>query len=67
MTENTFSILHEEDTELLREEEEPPQIFKIDKDQKKICEGNGRGRIRKAHSDRRGESETGPKIRIMPC
>ena len=35
-----FSVLQEEDTEPVREEEEPPpQIVKIDKDEKKICEG----------------------------
>ena len=77
MTENTFSILHEEDTELLREEEELPQIFKIDTDEKKICEGKGSGRIRKIHSEKKVKRETGPKpelsktmkgtkIRIMP-
>ena len=44
-TENTFSILLEKNTESLREEEKPPQIVKIDKDEKKILEGKGRGRI----------------------
>ena len=38
-TENTLSILQEEDTEPLLEEEEPPSIVKIDKDEKKIIEG----------------------------
>ena len=37
--ENIFSVLQEEDTELLQEKEEPPQIVKIHKDEKKICEG----------------------------
>ena len=59
-TENTFSVL-QENTEPLRKEEEPPQIVKIDKDEKKICEGKGRRRIRKAKSERKGESEMGPK------
>ena len=35
-TESTFSVLQEEDTESLREEEEPPQIVKIDKDEKNM-------------------------------
>ena len=35
-TENIFSVLQEKDTEPLQEEEEPPQIFKIDKDEKKV-------------------------------
>ena len=45
-TENTFSALQEEDTEPLLEEEEPPQIVKIDKDEKKVSEGKRRERIR---------------------
>ena len=49
------------ETEPLREEEEPPQIVKINKDEKKICEGKGRGRIRKAQSKSKGESEIGLK------
>ena len=62
-SENTFSVLQEEDTEPLQEEEKPPQIVKIDKNEKKICKGKGRGRIRKAHSERkRKKSKTGPKL-----
>ena len=34
-TENVFSILQEEDTQPIREEEETPQIVKTDKDEKK--------------------------------
>ena len=64
-TENTFSTLQEEDTESLGEEKEPPQIVKIDIDDKKICEGKRRGRIKKAHSERKGESEMGPKS-VLP-
>ena len=33
-TENTFNVLQEEDTEPLKEEVEPSQIVKIDKDEK---------------------------------
>ena len=44
-TENFFSILQEKDTLPLREEEELHQIVRIDKTQKKICEGKGRVRI----------------------
>ena len=53
-TKNTFSVLEKEDTEPLWEEEEPLQIVKIDKDEKKVCELKWRGRIRKAHSERKG-------------
>ena len=35
-TENTFSVLKEEVTEPLQEEEETPQIVKTDKDEKNI-------------------------------
>ena len=38
------------------------QIYKIDKGEKKICEGKRRGRIRKAQSERKGESETRLKL-----
>ena len=50
----------------LREEEESPQIVKIDKEknnerkdnEKKVCARNGRGRIIKAYSERKGKIET---------
>ena len=58
-TENTFSVL-QEDTEPLREEKKLPQIVKINKDKKKIYKRKGRGRIRKVHRERKGESETRP-------
>ena len=45
---NTFSVLQEENTEPLLEEEEPPPFVKIDRDDKKIFIGKERGRIRKA-------------------
>ena len=67
-TENTFSVLQEEDTESLWEKEEPPKIVKIvkiDKDEKNICKGKGRGKIRKVHNKRKGESETGPKPGLL--
>ena len=51
-TENTFSVLQEEVTEALCEEEEPSQIVKIDIDENKICEGKRREIIRKAHSEK---------------
>ena len=57
-TKNIFSVLLEEDTEPW-EEEEPPQIVKIDEDEKKIYKGKGRGSIRSALRERKGESETG--------
>ena len=60
-TENTFTVLQKENTEPLQEEKEPPKIIKIDKDEKKICKGKGRKRIRKDHSERKRESEMGPK------
>ena len=41
-----FHVL-QEDTELLRKEEESPQIVKTNKDEKKIYEGKGRCRIKK--------------------
>ena len=59
-TENIFSILQKEDTEQFWEEEKPPQTVKIDQDEKKICEGKGKGRIGNAHSKRKR-----PKIRIV--
>ena len=34
----------------------------MDKGEKKVCEGKGRGRIRKAQSKRKGVSEMGPKL-----
>ena len=55
-TENSFSILHEENTEILEEEEEPPQIVKKGKDEKEICERKRRGIIRKSHSEKKEES-----------
>ena len=42
-TENIFSILQEEVTKPLPEEEELPQIVKRDKDEKKIYEGKKEG------------------------
>ena len=45
-TENTFSIILEEDTQPLQEDEELPSIVKIDKEEKKVFEGKGRGTIR---------------------
>ena len=56
-TENAFSVLHKKDTEPLQREEEPPQIVKIDEDEKKVCEGKERGRIRKAQSERKRQSK----------
>ena len=45
---------------MIWEEEESPRIIKTDKDEKKIYEGKGRGKIRKANRERKGESETRP-------
>ena len=53
---NTFSVLQVEDPEQLLEEEEPPLIFKIDKDKKKVIEGKERGKIKKVQSKSKGES-----------
>ena len=64
-TENIFSALQKDDTKPLREEEESPQIVKTDKDGKKIYEGKERGRIRKAHRERKGESEAKPNPRLQ--
>ena len=60
-TKNTFSVLQEEDTKSLQEEEKPPQIVKVDKDEKKIFERKRRGRKRKSQSKKKGPSEMGPK------
>ena len=46
-TENTFSVLQDEDTELILKEEKQHLIDKINKNKKKSFEGKGRGRIRK--------------------
>ena len=60
-TENTFSVLQEEDIKPLRKEKKSPQIVKTEKDEKKIYEGKGRRKIRKAYRERKGECETSPK------
>ena len=64
-TENIFNVLQEENTKLLQEEEETPQIVKMNKDEKKVCEGKGRERIIKVQSKRKGESETGPNPGLL--
>ena len=51
--------MQEEGTEPLWEEQPPPQIVKIDKDENKVFEGKGRGRIRRAHRERK--RKIGPK------
>ena len=53
--ENTFSVLQEEGTEPLLEEEELVPIDKIGKDKKKVIKGKERRRIRKTQSKRKGE------------
>ena len=75
-TENTFSILQEEDTESLWEVEESPQVVKTDTDEKKIYEEKWRERIRKVHRESKTRPKPGlpkttptkrPKIKIQSC
>ena len=57
----TLSLLQEEDTEPLREEEEPLQIVKIDKDKRKVFEKKEKRENKKNTKRIKGESEIGPK------
>ena len=57
---NTSSVLQKDNQDPISEEEELLPITKIDKKEKKVIEGRGRGRMRKYLNEKR-KSEMVPK------
>ena len=47
-TRNTFSVQQKEEREPIPEEDPLPPIVKVDKNEKKITAGKGRGKMRKS-------------------
>ena len=61
---NTFSVLQEEEKELIPEEDSTP-IVKTDKNENKTTAGKGRGKLRKSLNETKGKGETTPKPGIQ--
>ena len=61
---NTSSVLQKDNQDPISEEEELLPITKIDKKEKKVIEGRGRGRMRK-YLNKNRKAEMVPKLGLL--